>query len=197
MEHILISPGKLKLMLTKDDLDHYELDCDCIDCDNPSTRRALRSMLDDARRLSGFDAASDKIFVQLYPSKDGGAEIYITKLNTPAADLMEPVDDNRKVTVSDVWGFAQMDDLLHACAHIERRGFDGDSSAWSDGRRCYLLLEEKLTYRACLDRGGREAWSFLGDYGRNLAGGTALSYIREHCRCFCDAHAVQTLAGME
>lgn len=38
MELILISDSKLKIMLTRDDMQQYALDCDTIDYDNTETR---------------------------------------------------------------------------------------------------------------------------------------------------------------
>ena len=80
MELILISDSKLKIMLTRDDLRLYSIDCDTLDYENTETRRAFWSILDEAKHRTGFDAASEKVFVQVYPSKAGGCEMYVTKL---------------------------------------------------------------------------------------------------------------------
>ena len=51
-----------------------------LDYENTETRRAFWSILDEAKHRTGFDAASEKVFVQVYPSKSGGCEMYVTKL---------------------------------------------------------------------------------------------------------------------
>lgn len=80
MELIVISDSKLKIMLTKEDLREYALDCNTLDYENTETRRAFWSILDEAKHRTGFDAASEKVFVQVYPSRAGGCEMYVTKL---------------------------------------------------------------------------------------------------------------------
>ena len=72
MELIKISDTKLKITLTKDDMIRYELNCDTIDYDNTETRKAFWNILDHAKHVTGFDAASERVFIQLYPDKGGG-----------------------------------------------------------------------------------------------------------------------------
>lgn len=76
----MISDSKLKIMLTSDDMKEYSLDCSTLDYENTETRRAFWSILDEAKHRTGFDAASEKVFVQVYPSRAGGCEMYVTKL---------------------------------------------------------------------------------------------------------------------
>ncbi|MEE0968457.1 MAG: adaptor protein MecA [Clostridia bacterium] len=80
MELIVISDSKLKIMLTGEDMRQYSIDCSTLDYENTQTRRAFWSILDEAKHRTGFDAASEKVFVQVYPSKGGGCEMYVTKL---------------------------------------------------------------------------------------------------------------------
>ena len=80
MELILISNTKLKVMLSASDMQKYELDNNSIDYDNTETRKAFWQILDEAKHKTGFDAASDKVFIQVYPSRGGGCEMYVTKL---------------------------------------------------------------------------------------------------------------------
>lgn len=78
MELILISNTKLKIMLDEDDMRKYSIGNDA-DCVEPSTRRAIRSLLDCARDQIGFNTEGEEIFVQLYTSKHGGCELFVTK----------------------------------------------------------------------------------------------------------------------
>ena len=80
MELIKINDRKLKIMMTSEDMAEYELTRDNIDYENVDTRRALRSIFATAKQRTGFDASSERVFVQMYPSKAGGCEMYITKL---------------------------------------------------------------------------------------------------------------------
>jgi negative regulator of genetic competence, sporulation and motility len=89
MELIRIGDSKLKITLTSDDMTQYDLDCDTMDYDNSETRKAFWDILDHAKQITGFDAAGDRVFVQLYPSKKGGCEMYVTKLGLICADRRE------------------------------------------------------------------------------------------------------------
>ena len=98
MEHILINSGKLKLMLTRADIVRYSLsgiiDGQSEDAEDPRVKKdALRQLLDEAGRIPGFDGRG-RMFIQLYPSRDGGAEIYITRLTTREAEAFRGDEDD-------------------------------------------------------------------------------------------------------
>lgn len=79
MELIVISESKLKITLTPPDMVKYELEghTDTVD---PHTRRAFRHLLRDAGAEGGFLREGAPLFIQLYASKGGGCEIFVTCL---------------------------------------------------------------------------------------------------------------------
>lgn len=93
MELIKISDSKLKIALTPTDMEKYSLDIQTMDYDKTETRSAFWQLLDEAKHKTGFDAASEKIFVQIYSSAGGGCEMYVTKLKKTARN-----SDNRDYT---------------------------------------------------------------------------------------------------
>ena len=80
MELIVISHTKIKIMLTKPDMAYYELSGSDLNSADEHTRRAVRHILSDADRRVGFDTEGERLFVQFFASKDGGCEIFVTKL---------------------------------------------------------------------------------------------------------------------
>lgn len=80
MELIVINQSKLKIMLTLPDMQRYELAPGHLDCADAQTRRSFRRIFDDARMQTGFDTAGERLLVQLYTSRTGGCEIFVTKL---------------------------------------------------------------------------------------------------------------------
>lgn len=189
MEHILISPGKLKLMLTKSDLDKYELDDVTLYSEDRITRRAFRELLADVKKDVGFDTAEDKVLIQLYPSKDGGAEIYITRLAVRGE--REECD---KLSV--VYTFPTMDELLLGCQRLYRSKRCKKSSAWQGEGRYYLITEEEGIRRSPL----REAFAKSGCEHplERLFCSAELgeAYVLEHCECFFPEKAVEKLASL-
>jgi len=201
MELILISESKLKIMLSAADMNYYELNTETIDYDNTETRKAFWDILDEAKHRTGFDAASDRVFIQVYPSKEGGCELFVTKLGnciTPegmSQALYVPGKAQKKLTKErkTVYGFEDMRQLLLACKAIKGRQRIKDTSAWKgeDGK-CYLVVSEETeagTARlqsadAALEFGDRA--SFYGVF----------AYINEHCMPICEHSAAQCLGEL-
>lgn len=80
MELILISDSKLKIMLNESDMKQYNVNEET-DCAEISARKAIRRLLEQARLQTGFNTEGAEIFVQLYTSKSGGCELFVTKSN--------------------------------------------------------------------------------------------------------------------
>ena len=78
MELIPINESKIKIMLNESDMKEYNIG-DEADCASRETRIAIRNILDRAREQIGFNTEGAEIFVQLYTSKKGGCELFVTK----------------------------------------------------------------------------------------------------------------------
>ena len=209
MELILISRNKLKVMLTAEDMSAYSLSCDSIDYDNTQTRRAFWSILDSAKHQTGFDAAGNRVFIQVFPSKGGGCELFVTKL---AREVHEehPLstnageDENRcrvklyargshslslpsEEEIRELYGFRKLEDMLTACGLLMRSGYDGEGSAYYSGERaCYFLsLPER-----------EEGYPWLCEYGVRYDNPRLLPALDEHCACLCREGAVAALARL-
>ncbi len=218
MELLLISDSKLKVMLSAADMRKYEIDCETIDYDNTETRRAFWSILDEAKHRTGFDAASDKVFVQVYPSKGGGCEMYVTKLGIYPLNEEEKEEDGAKNiskkynfvpaalstparrSYSTVYRFDCIDSLLSVCKRLKMIDFCGESAAYTakaemPNTHYYLVLEEKIPLGK-MHSPAKGRLSFISEYGRavNLYG--IHSYIKEHCRPICECGAVESLHAL-
>lgn len=92
MELILIDQTKLKIMLTAPDLQHYELAperLEAMSCTDEHTRNAFRHIFDDAEAQIGFHTSGEKLFVQMFTSKCGGCEIFVTRLGNESLSFSE------------------------------------------------------------------------------------------------------------
>ncbi len=200
MELILINSGKLKIMLTDDEMKKYDLDTDTIDYDTTSTRRAFWSILDDAKTQTGFDAASDRVFIQLYPSKKGGCEMYVTKLGE-ACQPPRAVKNSRGVHMVTerhesgrerlvAYSFDAMETMLSVCRRLLFIGWHGSSQSFRDrGGRCFLFLSTAL----CGGIGYLDRLSFIGEYGTFENPKRLGLYVSEHGSCICENGAVERL----
>lgn len=216
MELIRIGDSKLKITLTSDDMTQYELDCDTMDYGNSETRKAFWAILDRARDMTGFDAAGNRVFVQLYPDKKGGCEIYITKLDILCADKKEREGERLRASLPrgtshaaptaetallprgggerdrmGAYRFEHMGDLLRVCRQLATRGYAAHSSAYRDERdRYYLLLRERATAFgvSCGE------FSFIAEFGTPENAEAVRLYISEHGAPICEGDAVAVLS---
>ena len=85
MELIQINQSKMKIMLTAPDLLHYELSLHephRLTCEDEHIRGAFRHIFNDVEAQTGFHTTGEKLFVQMFTSKCGGCEIFVTRLET-------------------------------------------------------------------------------------------------------------------
>ena len=135
MEMIQIGSDKLKVMMSEDDMRDYELDCDEMDYNDMNTRHALREILGEAKRVCGFDAACDRMFVQIFPSRAGGCEIFVT--------LLDAAETKEAAVPKKVFEFDGMSSLIRACGAVSALGYEGESQAYiSDGNAVFLVLDD-------------------------------------------------------
>lgn len=194
MELLMISDTKLKIMLSKEDMDTYALDGENVDYDSTETRRAFWAILDEAKHRTGFDAASDKVLIQLYPSRDGGCELFVTKLGMlPPLTEKTLARSGRAAMLTcrrAVYRFSSLSDLTDAARILS-------SDPPSRASRVYLG-DDGLYYLVTEERGGKGDLSDLSrvtEFGDLLSPNTA-DYIREHGKCLAEGNAVSLFASL-
>ena len=178
MELILISESKLKVMLDAEDMKRYELSCETIEHEDPHARRAFWNILDEAKSRTGFDPAGKKVFVQVYPSRAGGCEMFVTKLAGAGAPAKQPEKQPNAALPSPpetdfVYRFERLSELLGVCRRLGGEIGYGDGTALTDedGRWVYLILTKEIPW--------------IAEYNGIRCRFPEDAYIRERCRCFC------------
>ena len=203
MELIMISSSKLKIMLSPDDMQKYSLDTD-VNYSDTKTRRAFKAILEEAKQKTGFDAESEKIFIQLYPSKKGGCEVYITKIeeDSDCAELsLKLYGDSRSTrkggsTVKKApreclraYSFTSLDCLISVCRRLKSLKWKGQSSVYNENGRFYILLRDKYgTDNTHIDR-----LAFIAEYGEKENHERLSRRLSEHAFCICASGAVEKL----
>lgn|GEM_PF-1814254 len=120
--------GAIRIRLTKEDLEAYSMTAEDLDYDSAQGKRVIWELFDKARRETGFDAAGEKIYIQLYPTDRGGCELFVTKLEKEEKKLC--------------FCFADFD-LLYAA--LTRSPIPLGSELWREKKRgvFYALIPEK------------------------------------------------------
>jgi negative regulator of genetic competence, sporulation and motility len=194
MEWIHISKNKLKVMLTAEDARRYELNCESADYADSITRAAFRDILTDVRTASGFDATEDKVYIQMYPSKEGGCELFITKtgllaageetvqINTPKEAQKAQRRDSREKHAA--IHFDTLDPLLALCRRLQSQEGIEKSEIWRDEGGAWWLL---FTHSA-------GDIPFLGEYGKLCRQDKARLFLGEHGKAVCSTGAITVFA---
>ncbi len=188
MELLIISENKIKISLSKNDLDSYNISSESIDYDTTETRRVVWSLLDDVKKQIGFDAAKSRIFVQLYPGRDGGCEMYVSKLGLGVDIALKnenstPQKTKIEAVSREYYIFDGINEVLAVCKMLCSQGYSGHSDAYADEDGRFILAAEV----------GTERMMFVSEFGARQSSDTVELYIREHCRAVCKDNAVSTL----
>ncbi|MBR3423091.1 MAG: hypothetical protein IKN50_00175 [Clostridia bacterium] len=158
MECIRISDSKIKLTLGPDEVEKYDFEPvkNGEERTGGSFLSGFRRILRDVRRDTGFDAGGKRVLVRYFYGKDGGCEMYITKLrdlsrgdgvkNLNGAYLWggSPALSRGEGAEKSVFRFFDLSSLVACCRLLKRVGFNGASEAFADRRRSvfYLALSE-------------------------------------------------------
>jgi negative regulator of genetic competence, sporulation and motility len=195
MELIVIGENRLKIMLTEEDVDHYRLGESRTAELTPHTREILRRIFADARERIGFDTEGKRLFVQLYASKGGGCEIFVTKLGEAGEDtllraLADCGDRSGGGAVRALWlRLETLEDVTALCRRLGAAGFAGESRLYIGGEQeegWYL----SLTVR---ESPWEEApYPFLWEYGEEVVGNPEL-YLSEYGTRICGESAVERM----
>ncbi len=194
MELLVISESKLKVMLDKEDMEKYGLLGSELDYDDPPTRKKLLRVLDDVKEQSGFDTAADKLLIQLYPSKDGGSEMFVTKLGLLPVSAEQSLKRSRGVGVfcrgTEIFFTPEFSHLLHMVRFCEGlRYIERSHLFFEEGHGYYLVLDQRGS-------GGTPSplWP-LFEYGDPIPP-TRRAYIEEHTDFLIEGNAVAILTAL-
>ena len=194
MELTPIGKEKLEIMLTRKDMERFRLTAERLDYKNTETRRAVWTILDTAKRQTGFDAAKGQIRIDALPGKGGGCVIFITKTENGGTE--NTMNGTKEKSFKSLYAFGSLQDMLSACRFLRERSYRGESAAFAEtAKNCpnkyYLSLSEhEKNPHAVFEA------MFIAEFGKKLACEHTLAYIKEHSICICEKNAVKTLAKM-
>ena len=195
LEILKISDSKVKIMLSESDAKRFGLNTAKVNYKDEQTRDRIWCILDEAKDKIGFSHAGNKLLIQFYPSKDGGAELFVTKLeNLPEKSerLISKADDMAMLEKSSaIYRFCDYSDLVRSCSILKKKNGIGNSELYfSENEGFYLLLEE----RGMIKNGGICEFAVMLEFSDKIRA-ERLPYIREHCSLMIRSNAVEELAS--
>lgn len=191
MEFFVSGSNKLKIILSCEECAEQGIDTTLSDFSTNDVRIAIRRILNTAGRECGFFSEGERIFAQLYPTKDGGCEIFVTKL--------KGLSDKARTAVRDIEGFCSVEErrgvysfedsttLVAAARAIYRGGIDCDLYASDDGRYYISIVEN-------YDRGISE-FEVLTEYGERVKS-IPVYVISERGELLCKQKALDYIMSM-
>lgn len=190
MDFTRIGEDRLKAVIDGAELESFSLHGGEISYADTTARKAIWSILDEAKRKTGFDAASGRAYIQIYPSHGGGCEMYVTMLKgenaSDGGSQTEVVEEKTEKAVS-LYRFDTLSYLLSACRDLKNAGFCGKSSALVGENEFYLIFSDVP------DVSLTDAIS--GEFGQKLPE-NALPLLSENTGTICGENAVSVLSGL-
>ena len=146
MEILRIGKHAIKISLNTNEAQEYKvLDSEALD--NEEIREAFSRLLLKAKEKVDFSYAGRKIFTEIFPSRDGGCEIYISCISVEAEDAVykdkNKQPENKKPALS-IFDFDNIDNLMLACYRLKEINYQKRSSIYYDieKKRYFMILED-------------------------------------------------------
>lgn len=147
MRIVRISKSKAKVLITKEECQRYKITANEGEYDGTQLRESLPEIFKELKREANFDLGAEKTLIQLYPSEDGGSEMYLTMLeylpNKDKSALLGADNLNTYEKRRYQYRFASLSDVAKALRSVRRAGIDSDLF-YHDAGGYYLTVCDSL-----------------------------------------------------
>ncbi len=205
METLKISDTKCKVTLSRADAEAFGIARGGIDISLTETRERLCDLLVGAGRGCGVDLTVGRLLIQLFPSADGGCEIFASALgdctegevsslrSSVRGDTDEKIIRRGRFSVG-IYEFSECTSLLSVCGRLSARGDVGESAVYVAGEpsRWFLVMCEGASERSF--DGVTDA--IADEYGGKRLRSEAYAYIKEHAQTVLVSGAVRRLGSL-
>ena len=194
MELILISGSKLKVILDADEARKYKI-TDVESGTLKGDRAYLSEILDDICRLSGFDTRGDNLSIEIFESKSGGCEMFITKQSEKKTYTQKDIKKLCRECLSDnvtlSYIFKTMSDLISVCKLLGNKTLPAKSRAFNVGSKNFYLI---LTFFSFFTPELYESLEFISEFGDRISSEGLEDYLDEYGKEICNSEAIETLS---
>lgn len=80
----------VKIILSADDMEKFNISYDEMDYNNPSARKIIMQLLHKVREKTSIDLNQNKIFIEAFPINDGGCVLYLNIFGESKKDAEKP-----------------------------------------------------------------------------------------------------------
>ena len=187
MEFVKINEKAIKITLSYDEAQKLDIDSSA-SFDPEKSKAIFNKMLAEAKKEFGFNYAGEKIYAEIFDSRDGGCEIFISCLS---GEGMMNKEKGEEVLLSKlklqnlIFCFDSMDSLLSGCWLLTQAKCQNNTSVYYDPEKekYYILLEDVSKKDI--------KYGFLYELSKRVKS-SRRDYLKERCVLVCenDAHTV-------
>ena len=189
MEFIYINSKSLKISISAKELKARFCDVSELDYSDIKTKRFFWELMDEAYEKTGFETANSKLYVKIFPSPDGGCEMFITKV--------EHQKNVKKEKKGFIVATSDADKLFMLCDRIKTRGFLGESQLYCDDTQFYLVCDSKVKRPSYINQKylpEEKDYLFASEYGDVFRlTEEREAYLNEHMKMVCSNCAVEKM----
>ena len=206
MEYLMINESKLKVLLDGSDLENRNLDAHELDYADPYAKKLFGDILCYAKDNLGFDTSGHRVLLQLFPSRDGSCELFITKLgkldrdseDTTTHEKKKEQSPHKKQKNQKAFRFDSLHDLLTVCKRLYLSEIECSGAVYVDRDEIwYLLLSlDDPLYDDVYDVLPINDLSFIFEYGAPENPHSLCMYLCEHARKINAENAIEVLGSM-
>lgn len=180
----------VKVVLSKVDMDGFQLTYEEMDYQNPETKRVILHLIDEIRDQVDIDLSEGKLFIEAFPYADGGCILYVNVLDTArGTDVRLPKKHRTSFDTPLIFVFEDLSSLSALAVRLNARYSHVilKDSLYLLDHKYYLMI---YTYFKM----DNEIIHLLGEYGRFYGkGAVRSSLIKEHAKELLKSDAAQTL----
>ncbi len=183
MEIIKINSDSFKVSLDAQETEKYHIKTidEYTKEDASASIRALLEILKD----DGVDFGKERVFAEVYLSKDGSCEIFISK----ALNSLKKLKSTVKPLSKAIYRFSCLKDLLNVCMVLKNVDYNGDCEIYyNEKQKSYYALLYGIYQRDI-------KYAFLSEFGEKIKE-SIFPYIKEYCLCLCDNNAVEIFSKL-
>lgn len=186
MEILKISDSVVKITLCQSEAKEYDLN-DKSELDTEEMKKSFSKLLLKAKNEVGFKFAGENIVAEIFSSKDGGYEIFVSYHKAEEKMYKEktvPEKIQRQTFLVD-----GLDNLLVIFSRLKNANYKGSSALYYDtvAQKYYIIIDpvskKDLKY------------AFLNEYARFLRTLT-VTYIDDRIIPICKENAIETLLSV-
>lgn len=181
----VISSSTVKVLMTQEDMQSYNIEFDNLDKSNTPTRLFLTRLIGEIRHTNDIDLSHEKLYIEAFPQSGGGCLIYISIGG-------EKFKQRTRVCEELVYEFFELYDLIGACTRLwnEHSHLCRSSELYCSDKSYRLILKAFSKSEDKLCRTINEYGSFLG------ASEISAAATREHFSPVIEKNAVEVLASI-